>query len=302
MGETALVEPYAGKSDPITIIGNGEFSQFIRMNVLQSAGFTVEEVLTSKDKDRILQLKDKIVYICSPDSTHDEYLSELVNHNHVICEKPVPSVNMVAEKYTGKYVARIDFHRRMLIERLVNALHSEDIFGYSKLRFVSHDPVPAHPDLPFVVQNSLCHECDFIYQLYNYMESPAQVAPEDWIVKINKADTAESEINLELIDPDDRYHIIIDYKKCSPDYKQSIYIDDFSYEINYQVGDGVTPFHLYVDEYIETFKEFHNAIYASGLDARGTELSNRKLFNTYLQGAELCNIIENDVSHFVNSK
>lgn len=243
----------------IVVIGNGTFSKFIQNNVLVPAGFKVEDIITSSTADKIHSLKDKIVYVASPDALHNSHAEALINNNHVLCEKPVTNIEELINLFTGNKVFHINFHRRKVHSDLLR------VDGVKDVLIRSWDPVPNHADYKFVVNNSLSHDMDLLSIINNDVN--------EWhLVSVDTEEDTSIEIVLKTGDTNVR----ISYKKNHSSYVQEIITDGKLGGFDFEVIPGFTPFHAYTDAYIAKFKEFFHAIDSHDIQ------SNKDVLKSYL--------------------
>lgn len=187
--DTATASPNA-KPVALRPIGNGVFARFIATLLAQDSfarthfknlsPFSRSSTL-DWGKDVLNDASVDAVYVCSPDDMHcTQALGCLRAGKHVLVEKPVVNYKALSQYLTTcthPPVCMVGFHRRFdaeygrarnHVQELLRQLMDGTLSGtdIGPICIESYDPVPADPDLSFVLNNSICHDVDTIFWMF----------------------------------------------------------------------------------------------------------------------------------------
>ena len=248
-------------------IGAGSFGTFIHTlidthlgtSVLRLPSFTrssgldwSNDVLASSDVDA--------VYVASPDKYHQEQaIACLEAGKHVLVEKPVtPDFDSVLGLLAARdysHVLMIGFQRRFDKEFL---RCKEDIRLSGQMPheilIESFDPVPADPDMPFVVNNSMCHDVDLLSWLLPEYDAVTTVT---WTEgKIVAPEKSSVRLIGEIQTSNQTIKVVISYSKCHESYVQRVTVDGKKYGYDFTAPNGESCAAVYTNAYVRQFERF----------------------------------------------
>ena len=252
-------------------IGSGTFGTFIHALIDQRVDSLVRlppftrssgldwsnDVLASPDVDA--------VYIATPDVYHQEQaIACLEAGKHVLVEKPVvpnfDSILEVLEARDYSHVLMVGFQRRFDKEFLRAkkdielSIASSDGEMPHEILIESFDPVPAELDMPFVVNNSMCHDVDLLSWLLP--TSTTLTWTEGTVVPEKSSVRLIGEIQTTTLTCNQTTRVVISYTKCHESYVQRVTVDGKTYGYDYTAKDGESCAAVYNDAYVQQFKHF----------------------------------------------
>uniref|UniRef100_A0A7S2S5G1 Gfo/Idh/MocA-like oxidoreductase N-terminal domain-containing protein n=1 Tax=Mucochytrium quahogii TaxID=96639 RepID=A0A7S2S5G1_9STRA len=215
-------------------IGKGSFGSYI-CNIMQRISanekfallpaFTRSLQQMSFEQDVTGSSLVDAVYICSPDVFHQpQAIACLEAGKHVLVEKPItPSFETLQStwKRHSDQTLMVGFHRRYEAAFIAAKQFSNANQAVSSILIESFDPVPADPDMKFVVYNSLSHDIDMVCWLFpdfcSFETKDVFAEPKNSEIRVNAVLTRS---NGSLV------QVQIRYKKAYPSYVQRVTLDN----------------------------------------------------------------------------
>jgi myo-inositol 2-dehydrogenase / D-chiro-inositol 1-dehydrogenase len=252
-------------------IGAGTFGTFIRNLISLNIPSNILSIMPSFTRSSDLDWREDViddtkidaVYVASPDAYHQEHAEAcLLAGKHVLVEKPVtPEFNVLlnilkSNNYTNAFM--VGFQRRFANEFL-NA--KNDCYNKLPARIMieSFDPVDACSDLPFVVNNSMCHDVDMLSWILPCDDTTTLI----WKDSSTIIDFSKSSIKLigEMNIGGKSIYVELIYTKCYQSYVQRVTIDGKCYGYNFTPKNGESECVIYNDAYTKQFQYFLQLIY-----------------------------------------
>jgi myo-inositol 2-dehydrogenase/D-chiro-inositol 1-dehydrogenase len=208
-------------------------------------------------------------YVCTPDALHRPQALELLAAGlDVLVEKPVTpdfaGVGLARARAGGGRVLMVGFHRRFddefcRLKRRVDALRASGDVP-RRVTIESFDPVPADPNLAFVLRNSCCHDVDVVCWLF----PDANI---EWLAETKRLDpkTSTIEIDARATHGDGRTtEVLLRYRKEWPSYVQRVTVDSLCFGYDhagpYPQSSGCCG--VYETAYVAQLQEFASQVAA----------------------------------------
>jgi hypothetical protein len=257
-------------------IGSGSFGTFMRQLISTSIPSRMLSFLPSYTRSSSLDWEQDVlrtnavnaVYVASPDAYHQEHAAACLKHGkHVLVEKPVtPNFMVLLEALQTNNHSQalvVGFQRRFAHE-FVRA--KQEIDGQPSLPkeilIESFDPVGAVENMPFVVNNSMCHDVDMLSWMLPCDDCTTELV---WQEGTTDATTSSvhlvGEIKFKQGENESSIRVVINYKKCHSSYVQRVTIDGKCFGYNYTPKPNESECVVYNDAYIKQFLFFIHSIH-----------------------------------------
>lgn len=263
-------------------IGKGGFGRFMCDLLRADASLTNYTVLPPYSPSSGLHWESDVlgdaavdaVYVCSPDARHCEQAAAcLCVGKHVLVEKPVYDFEALRTTHarlgTGDEqrapALLVGFQRRfdgefMRLKRDVEArMRSGE--GVSAIVIESRDPVPADPNLLFVLRNSMCHDLDMASWLFSSLSEFS------WAIEFGSCEVAEATSSIVLdarmtvcrtdrAEPVRHIDMRFQYSKLHTSYVQRVTMNGRLYGYDYSPPEDISFCTLYTEAYVSQWKQF----------------------------------------------
>ena len=268
---TAATATEVSHSISMRPIGAGSFGTFIRRLITTNISSNTLAFLPSFTRSSELTwienvLEDRsidAVYVASPDAYHQQHAKEcLLAGKHVLCEKPItPDFTVLLDVLKANHNTQafmVGFQRRFAKEFVRAKKNIENSTTLpSEILIESFDPVDACTDMPFVVNNSMCHDVDMLSWMLPCDDKTTTVQWSGGKVTAEKSTVILTGV---MTIGDSIINVVLSYTKCYASYVQRVTIDGRVYGYNYTPKENESECVVYNDAYVSQFNSFVNCV------------------------------------------